>query len=204
VIAMTTPRRAEWARVVPPALEPITLADVKAQARITHDDADPLLTAYIQAARETAESTMNRGLLTQTWELVLDQFYEEMWLPRAHPLQAVTAITYYDADGTLQTLAPTFYTVETVSRPGRVVRAAGYAWPPLQADRLAGRVIIRYVVGWETVEDVPERIKQGIRLFVTYLDRDRDGSTLTGESARAAAEACWDDIVTWPDVWPIP
>jgi uncharacterized phiE125 gp8 family phage protein len=192
-----------WTRVTAPAVEPINLIAAKAQARITHENSDELLSGYITMAREAAEDYMARGLFTQTWQLVRDRFADVMSLPMAAPLQndalaspsTAPVVQYYDVNGVLQTLATTFYTVDTVSRPGRIVRAPAQAWPALQADRLSGAVLITYVVGWTDVADIPERIKQGIKMYVAYLDADREGMHDYAAQARASAEACWSDRV---------
>lgn len=186
-----------------PVLEPITLDEAKRQARIPDDESNGLLVSYIAAARQAAEECLGRGLLTQTIRMWLSEFVDIMPLAMAAPLQndanASTApvITYYDGDGVLQTLASSYYVVDTTSRPGRIVRAPNKTWPTTQFDRLAGAVFIDYVVGWTTPDDVPERIKQGMRMYLTYLDADRDGMAPEAALARAAAEACWSDRVYW-------
>lgn len=187
---------AEWVLVTGPAEEPVSVEEVRAHARISHTSEDGLLRSYIRVARETGELYMGRGFFTQTWKHTLDEFAEVMWLPMAAPLQSVT-VQYYDSEGTLTTLSASGYVVDTTSRPGRIVRAPNASWPSTQCDRASGRVVITYVVGWSSVSAIPERIKQGIRMYVTYLDSDRDGLTDNGERARQAAEACWSDRVTW-------
>jgi hypothetical protein len=47
---------------------------------------------------------------------------------------------------------------------------------------------------------VPARIKQGIRMYVTYLDADRDGMETQAQAALASAELCWSDRIYQPDV----
>lgn len=191
-----------WALVTGPTTEPITLADAKQQARITQPNDETIITEYIAAAREQAEEYMNRGLVTQTWQLTLDWWYDVMYLPRAAPLQSVTTVQYYDTTGTLQTLAASVYDVDLVSRPGRVVLKPNQVWPALQSTPYTPRVIITYVIGWTSAASIPERIKQGIRMYVAYLDSDREGLE-DAEKARAAAEACWSDRVYWiePKDW---
>lgn len=191
-----------WARTVEPAVEPLTLAEAKAQARITDTQSDNVLLSYIKTARDAAEQSLGRGLVTQTWQAGLPDFADVIWLPMAAPLQSVTSVTYYDSDGTLQTLATSYYTVDTLSRPGRIVRAANQCWPAVQCDRLDSAVLITYVVGWTTPALVPERIKQGLRTYVTYLDADRDGLTAQAQAALDAAEACWiDKVYHLPPEW---
>lgn len=197
--------RAAYILVTGPAQEPITIAEAKLQARISDDASNTLLRSYIQTARQAAEDTLGYGLFTQTWKLELSAFAEIIPLPMALQLQndsgaspsTAVVVTYYDPNGVLQTLATSQYLVDTTSRPARITRAPATAWPPLQMDRLTGVVIITYVVGWTTVAAIPERIKQGIRSYVTYLDLDRDGMEAGATNARASAEACWVDTVSW-------
>lgn len=181
----------EWIQTIAPTSEPLSLAEAKLQARIAIDDEDSLLNSYIIAAREAAEGHLGRGLLTQTWKLTLPAFAETIWLPMAAPLQSVTSVKYYDTTGTLTTLAGTVYTVDTTSRPGKIMRAVNQSWPALQGGRLGGLVEITYIVGWTAKDLIPERIKQGMRLYVTAVDADRDKPDTT------AAEACWTDRVFW-------
>lgn len=192
----------EWDLLSPPSEEPLTVEQAKKQARITHDDENALIQSYIVAGRQAAEECLGRGLLTQTWKLTLGTWADQIWLPMAAPLQSVTSVKYWDLNGVLQTLSPTVYTVDVVSRPGRIVRAPQQVWVPLQTDRWSGRVEITYVVGWTAKEQIPERILQGIRSYVGYLDSDREGLDGDGERARRAAEACWTDRVYWkPPAW---
>lgn len=192
-----------WTLVTAPLSEPVSIDEVKPHARITDDNSDLVLDSFIAVAREAAEAYMGRGLLTQTWKLVLDGWANVTPLPMAAPLQSVTSVTYYDENGTQQTLATSVYAVDAVSRPGTVSLKPDQSWPSLQSARLNGNVEITYVVGWTTADLVPERIKQGIRQYVTYLDLDRDGLEVRALESLQAAERCWSDRVWWtsPQVW---
>jgi uncharacterized phiE125 gp8 family phage protein len=185
--------------VTGPDQEPLTLEEAKAQARVTHDDENDLLTEYITSAREACEEYMGRGLYTQTWKLVLDEWADVMPLPMAAPLQSVTTVQYYAADGTLTALASSVYDTHTTRRPAAVTLKPSQVWPPLQSGRLAGRIVITYVVGWASLDLIPQRIKRGIALYVTYQQADRDGMDRAfAESARIAACNCWSDRVIVP------
>lgn len=191
-----------WTRTVEPTTEPITLAEAKQQARITDDNSNALLLSYIKTARGAAEDHLGRGLFTQTWKFMLDDWANIIPLPMAAPLASVTSVKYYDADGVLQTLATSVYDTDTVSRPGRVVLKPSQSWPTVQSERRNGRIEIVYVVGWTTQALIPEAIKQGIRMYVTYLDLDRDGMEEGARRAREAAERCWTDRIVWtPPTW---
>ncbi len=189
----------QWIRTVDPVLQAVSLREVKDHARISQNEGDATLLRYIGAGTDAAEQFMNRGLLTQTWTLTLRWFADVIWLPMAAPLQngvsSAPVVKYYDTAGALQTLATTYYDVDTVSRPGRILRAANQTFPALQSGKLGGRVVITYIVGWTDPGLIPEKIKQGIRLYVAWLDADRDGMDPNGERGRQAAESCWADQV---------
>ena len=55
-------------------LEPITLPEAKAHARIEYPDDDAIVAALITAARRYCETNLRSVLLTQTWTLYLDSF----------------------------------------------------------------------------------------------------------------------------------
>jgi uncharacterized phiE125 gp8 family phage protein len=191
--------RVSWARTVAPTQEPLSLDEAKTHAKITQDEDDAAVYRFIKSARETCEDYMGRGLLTQTWQLSLSEFADVIYLPMAAPLQSVSTVQYYDVNGALQTLSSSYYVVETSTRPGRIVLAAGQAWPGIQWSRLAARVVITYVVGWTAPTSVPERIKQGLRMYVAYLDCDREGLEPDRDRVLKAAQCCWDDRVQWID-----
>lgn len=180
----------QWALTTAPAQEPLTVAEAKQHCSITQDDDNALIDAYLRSARIAAEQYLSRALFTQTWTLQLSDFADVIWLPMAAPLASVTSVQYYDTDGVLQTLATSAYTVDTVSEPGRIVRAPDQSWPSVQSDR-AMTVIVTYVAGWSSVDDIPELIKQGMRLWIAAADADRTGGSADGAAARQAAERLW-------------
>jgi uncharacterized phiE125 gp8 family phage protein len=92
-----------------PAELPITLADARAQCRVTSTSEDARLLAMIYAATEWGENLTARRLITQTWDLYLDAFpCDEIRAPYA-PLRSVTSISYVDLAGVTQTLATSEY-----------------------------------------------------------------------------------------------
>ncbi len=185
------PIRAEWTLVTGPVQEPLTLDEAKAHCAISQDDDNALVNAYLMAARGAAEQYLNRALFTQTWKLQLSDFADVIWLPMAAPLQSVTSVQYYATDGTLTTLSGGTYMVDTTSEPGRITRAPNQVWPATQADRLV-TVIVTYMCGWSSVDDIPELIKHGIRMAIAQADADRTGGTVEAAASGKAAAACWD------------
>jgi hypothetical protein len=63
--------------ITPPASEPVTLGEAKDHLRLEHALDDAYITTLISAARQHIEQACWRGLVTQTWELVLESFAGE-------------------------------------------------------------------------------------------------------------------------------
>jgi len=57
----------------PPAIEPVTLEELKDHLRIDSADEDAVLTGLLAAAREWCEGFQNRAYITQTLQLWLDE-----------------------------------------------------------------------------------------------------------------------------------
>ena len=63
-------------QTVPPAMEPLALADVKTFLRITDSDQDGVLYSLIRAARDRFELQTQRQLVAATWLLTMDWFWD--------------------------------------------------------------------------------------------------------------------------------
>src|SRR5262249_39302763 len=63
--------------ITPPTGEPLTLAEAKAHLRLDVADDDTYVNTLITAARQYTEEVCWRGILAQTWELVLPGFLGE-------------------------------------------------------------------------------------------------------------------------------
>ena len=155
-------------RTVDPAIEPVTLAEVKEHLRIyDNTDSDVQITALIKQGREYVERVTGRALITQTWEMKLDGFKTSLKIPHP-PLQSITDVKYQDASDAEQTLAASNYTVDTDSEPARFVQSATGTFPSTYDDLNA--VTITYVAGYGATRDtVPEMFKQAIKLYVEKL-----------------------------------
>lgn len=85
-----------------PAVEPVTLAEMKAYLRVDDDDGtqDDLIAGLVKAARLMIEAASRRILIEQRWRVVLDRWPAggTILLPLS-PLIAVDGITVTDASG---------------------------------------------------------------------------------------------------------
>jgi uncharacterized phiE125 gp8 family phage protein len=172
--------------ITAPTVEPFAIAELKLQSDVIRTDQDTLITAYGVAAREKIENFLWRKLITQTWELHLEDFpcrQGAIELPFP-PLQSVTSVKYLDwSGGTLLTLDPSEYVVDAVSEPARVVPAYQRIWPVVRCQPSA--VIVRFVCGYgAAATNVPESIRLGIKMLFDHLYENR-GPILEG--GRAAA-----------------
>lgn len=151
-----------------PAVEPVGLAEAKLFLRLDTADEDAFVAACIVAARQACESFTGRALISQTWQLYLDQWpARDILLPRP-PLQSVTAIKTYDGDGNATLVDPQSYWVDAAALPGRVRRRGNAPWP-LPGRTVAG-IEVTFVAGYgDSWNEVPAALRQGILMTVGYF-----------------------------------
>lgn len=156
-----------------PETYPVTLAEAKKHVRAEDfTDDDTLLTLYIQAATEYAESFTGRALIAQTWNLFLDVFPAALIEIPLPPLIEVIGVFYLDADDVEREFAAENYVVDDASEPARITLASGAAWPSISTDKNSIRIQFR--AGYldnssPQVANVPADIKAAILLHVGSL-----------------------------------
>lgn len=162
--------------VTAPTTEPLTVQEVKDHLRILDSDEDSLLYTYITAARQFVENQTRRALITQTWDLKLDEFPkfdEVIELPKS-PIQSVTSITYTDENGDSQTLSTAIEDLTSI--PARLTPAYQLDWPTTRD--IINAVTIRYVAGYgDSASDVPMALRHAIKLCIGHLYENRETST---------------------------
>lgn len=168
--------------VTPPAIEPISLAEAKAQLRVDGTQDDTLITSLITAARQVAESLLARALITQTLRYLCDEAPEDVFtLPRA-PLQSISSIKVYDDADTATVLDPSLYMADTAN--SRVALRSGAVWPSV--NRVMNGFEVQYVAGYgSNASDVPLAIRQGLLAHISHLYAHR-GDSLTREGIAEA------------------
>ena len=141
-------------------------------------DAETALTAQatlmIKALTRHAEARTGRALITQTFELVLDDFPSnevDLILPS---VQSIESVKYVDVSGNMQTLVSTSYVLDGDSTPGWLFPAANMSWPETYAQ--ANAVRIRFKAGYgDAAADVPEDIRLWIIAHVTQVLENPSG-----------------------------
>jgi uncharacterized phiE125 gp8 family phage protein len=168
---------------------PVSLAEVKAWARIDSDLEDALLMGLLLQAIDEARERTRRQSITATWDAYFDCFPStldargeySLTLPWS-PAQSITSIVYTDQNGVEQTWASTEYRLDSISAPARVVLGYGKSFPSPREQSNAIRV--RYVAGYgDRPEAVPEAIRRWIAMRVATATEYREAL-----SDRGAAE----------------
>ena len=156
-----------------PTEEPISLAEAKKHLRVEITDDDDYINSLIVVAREHVETITRRALITQVWELGLDNFpSEEIEIPLP-PLQSVGSVKYTDTDGVVQTLSAEKYTVDSKNEPGVIVPVYGGSWPATR--NIINAVLVQFTAGYgDTGADVPESIKQAMLFLIAHFYENRE------------------------------
>lgn len=141
--------------VTAPTAEPISIAQAKAQLRVTDSAEDALITSLISVVRQACEDRIRRTIVKTGYELIAAAFSDRMELDRG-PLLQVTSVKYLDTAGTLQTLAPSTYVVDQYAAVPAVLLASGATWPTVATGR-PDAVRIAYDAGYcdETLTPPP-------------------------------------------------
>lgn len=87
----------------------------------------------------------------------------EIYVPKP-PLATVDSVKYYDDSGTLQTLDPSVYIVDSTSEPARIVPAVGTSWPSTQ-NRI-NSVEVRFTCGYG---NSGAAVPAGIRIWMLMM-----------------------------------
>lgn len=114
---------------VPATTYPVSVNDLKAQLRIGHDEDDILLASQIEAACQFVEEASGQALLSQTWKYSVDCApLERLMLPK-HPVTAIIAIDYFDADNAAQSANLADFTLYDSGADAWVQPVVGKTWP---------------------------------------------------------------------------
>jgi len=181
-----------------PTVEPVSLAEAKLHVREDQSDNDSLLQALIVAARQHVEAFTGRALLTQTWDVTLDEFPSgSIWLPKA-PLASVTSVSYLDLDGSTQVWSSANYSVNAPAgdraQQGRISANYSVFYPVTQP--VPNAVTVRFVAGYgSSAASVPDAIKQAIKLLIGHWYSSREAVIYDQTTAPIPAGV---DALLWP------
>ena len=165
-------------RAAAPATTPITLVEAKAQMRVETTDDDTLITRLIAAAVAftDGQGALGKAMITQTWRQWAGNNPSEIQLAML-PVASVTAVKYYDSDGTLQTATLADFEVFGTSTYKYIKPISGKSWPVAQTRSDA--VAIEYTTGYgDATTDVPDTLRHALLMLVAHWYENRENSTL--------------------------
>ncbi|WP_435018487.1 head-tail connector protein [Tundrisphaera sp. TA3] len=179
--------------IIPPAIEPVSVAEMRAYAKIVDVVADSAIADLIATARAAAELYTGRAFITQTirmtllgcsagrapwfpghFQLPVDYFdgaFPDCLALPTEPVQSVTSITTFDGSNVGTIYPPANYGLFG----NRIALNAGYYWPsPL---RIHSPAEIVYVAGYgDMPQDVPAPIRMAIKIQARGMfDSDSGG-----------------------------
>jgi uncharacterized phiE125 gp8 family phage protein len=164
--------------VTAPSTEPITVSEAKLHARVDTSADDTLIGQFITSCRQWMESYLNQTLVTTSWKLTLDGFYDcgysrngIILFPRS-PLISITSIQYVDTAGTTQTWSSSEYRTDITVLPARLTEAYGYVYP--QTREVIASVAITYSAGYGAAASVPEHFKLALKQLVALMYEFRE------------------------------
>lgn len=157
-------------------VRPISLAEAKLHLRVDGNDDDTLIDAYISAATDRVEAIVRRKLISQVWDIYLDEFPDEIVLPFS-PVVSIGTFEYVDQDGATQTVSASVYELVAPSgtRPdfAKIIRKPDQSWPT--ADARENAVHIRATFGYGAAgSNVPDAIRAAIMQLVGHLYQNRE------------------------------
>jgi uncharacterized phiE125 gp8 family phage protein len=144
-------------RLSQPAVEPLSLADVKGHGHIDASDEDGFYRRAIKAARQVIEGPNGAGLVlvASQWRLALDGMPAEIWIPMG-PVISIDSIAYRDEAGVLQTLPPARYQWRKGTFEARIKPAYGLTWPTVRCQYDA--VQVTFTAGFPGTEREPPEL----------------------------------------------
>lgn len=166
--------------ITPPASEPVSLSEAKAHLKVETAVDDQLISNLIATARQQVEQQTGRLLMSQDWEIYLDEWpcSGEISLPLA-PVQQVTTLKTFGADDVETIIDPAHYFVDMVSTTPRVLLREDRIWSP--PGRIANAIGIAVTCGYgANAGDVPANLIQAMLLLIArwYDNRQPDCSSL--------------------------
>ena len=161
----------------------VSVAEIKSHLRIDTSDEDTLLGLYIDAATEMAENYCGRHFITHEYKLYFNEvmpkaslIFPDCTLFVQHGGNDHHPVYYIDANGATQHSDDAY--IDAYSNPSIVYLSSAFTSTTLKEDA-ANVFWFHFKTGFGDVDDVPQAIKQAIKLIVSdmyYFREDRKRS----------------------------
>jgi uncharacterized phiE125 gp8 family phage protein len=152
--------------LTPPAVEPLTLVEIRAHLRLDTEDEDALLSALATVAREHLERETGVVLAERNFRLCIDDWPADgiVTIPRG-PVRAITSVIVYDGDGEPQAVDLEGHLLDGQARPARL-----WLRDVPQPGRPLNGIEVEFSAGFgESGADVPETLKRAMLFHVAAM-----------------------------------
>lgn len=163
-----------------PAVEPLTLADVKAHLRLDGTAEDDYLAGLIRVARDHLERACGLVPITRRYRLHLESVSEDGVIQILKgPVQAIDGIRAYDAAGNSQDVPAGRFPFDRENVPARLSTPSG-----LLASLGVNGVDVDFTAGFGlTGNEVPDTIRRALLLHVAQMFEYRGSVNLADQPA---------------------
>jgi uncharacterized phiE125 gp8 family phage protein len=158
-----------------PAVEPITLAEMRAYLRLDSDAEDALVAGLVAAARIAVESATRLALIAQNWRVLVEHWPADgaVSLPLA-PVLSVEAVRLVPHSGAVVLVDATSYRLDTACDPARLLVHLSAVQPPA-GDRIEIDITAGFGSG---PESVPEPLRLAIRRLASRWFENRGDTSI--------------------------
>ena len=163
-------------RAVAPIALPITVADLKAQTRVSTSAEDTYLAGLVAAivGYVDGQGVLGRAMITQTWAQTMQYPNGRVALGMG-PVQSLAAVKYFDESNVEQTASLANYRLFS-SGDWAFVEPINETWPTA-FDR-PDAVKIEFVVGYGlAATDVPADVRHAMLLLGAHWYQNRENSS---------------------------
>jgi uncharacterized phiE125 gp8 family phage protein len=166
--------------VTGPAIEPLSLSEAKAFLRVEHSEDDQVISALIAGARTHIETQSQVALITQAWRIVLDCWPQRgRIVVRPGPFKSLHAARFYDLNSNAHAIDTQGFVPDY---GGSVLAFVPWAVPV--PGRATAGIELDVSIGFgDTIEDVPESLRQAVRLLVSHWYDNRGVVASAGQCA---------------------
>ncbi|PIR39589.1 MAG: hypothetical protein COV35_03540 [Alphaproteobacteria bacterium CG11_big_fil_rev_8_21_14_0_20_39_49] len=151
-----------------PAIEPLTLTEVKTYLKVNTSDDDALITNLIITVRQATEKFLKVSLISQSRKISYDKYCPSVVKLAMGPVQSITSVTAVQRDESTSVISTNAYYL-----------SAGKRKLIFDANVVSHRVEIIYVAGYgDLADDVPNPIKQGMLSHILAIYDGRAGANV--------------------------
>jgi uncharacterized phiE125 gp8 family phage protein len=158
-----------------PATTPVSLAEVRRQLRIEHEDDDLLLVRLINVAvaYTDVKGALGHAMISQKWGQWVTSTPEQAVKLTLGPVISVDAVKYYDTDGNLQTDTLSNYEIYGTQFAKTIGPKESFNWPV--AEDRSDAIRIEYTIGYGTsASDVPDTLRHAMMMLIGHWYENRE------------------------------